>query len=857
MSISNINKMIDYCIKIPKEDVYEIGHKYPYYSCELLCTSNGLNIDRLLDTFEEEENNQNNENDINKMENEKEEKENEEILNEKENKEDKENENEQSQNIKNENDKSDKKESIENKKNEEKNYNENEKLNEKSEEAIKKDNDIKGESNIEKEQENEETNEEKKENDNKEGDNKGNESETNGQKEENDNTIKEEKSNEKIENDEKEQEEDKMDIETMKDKPEQSPEIKLPNISLIHSVFDHIFSFLDDKSSIENTVLSGYFNKIVNYLIKSKTRMILEYILLHRKELISKFIKNINNVCISNIISNILNALTEENTPEANEKYMIIVNESINYISKIDNNSEDDINSVEFICDLIINHIIYNNKIKFSKIIDSNIISKFEQIIVKFYGNYEKDLPKISSIINLITKMNKSILSNFSKKITTTKNADNTKIEMINLINAIDKTANQYISFTSKRNDFKELVYNSFVNNYISYCNSINNICLTVINNQINKRKINVENKEELITPFSEQKIEKYKYSNIIELEYIVSVIDTYVNLWNIFLEDEKKTEFLKEKIEQIIKTNFFRFMFEDYLKYKNNNFLSNIIVDLIKIVFDNNIAPKELISNILLINFEDKENNKNNLVSSLINDLIQNTKFIYSTTENKSNQLLFSSNITILKYIFSCPNPEVSKILNAMEKEKFFYKYFITNIYNIFSKKLFKIESDDSAIDKINALGIKLGFGNTLTQSNTNIEFSVESLNNIIEFYLKLYDKYLKGEEYESLFEDRNKRIEEIKKSSKYLKLNKQKEDELEEEEDEEEDINEVNLPKPMFYNSKLDKKINENEDKDNITNNSDQVKESEILDQNYNDVNYWHIDIKDENLEDIINDL
>ena len=64
MSVSNINKMIDYCIKLPKEDEYEIGHRYPYYSCELLCSSNGLNIDRLLD-ISEKNNIPNNDKDFN------------------------------------------------------------------------------------------------------------------------------------------------------------------------------------------------------------------------------------------------------------------------------------------------------------------------------------------------------------------------------------------------------------------------------------------------------------------------------------------------------------------------------------------------------------------------------------------------------------------------------------------------------------------------------------------------------------------------------------------------------------------------------------------------------------------------
>ena len=829
MSVSNINKMIDYCIKMPENDEYEIGHRYPYYSCELLCSINGLNIERLLSINEEEND----------------------------------------KNIK-----KDKKEEdpkiLDNNDNESK---------EKNEELIKK-NDINEDKNkieninIDKEITDQKDDKQVENKNNKEiyensekkedlQDNKFNE-EVADQKTDETINEQEEKDENKIEEEEKKDEnmdnnenlEIKMEIEDLELKQN---EIKtnLPNISLVHSVFDHIFSFLDKKSSIENTVLLGYFNKIVNYLIKTKTRITLEYVLLKRTELISKLIENINKISISNIISNILNALTEENTPEANEKYMIVVNECINFISKIENNSEEDLNSVDLICDLIINHIIYNNKIKFSKIIDADIITKFEEIVVKYSENYGQNLKKLMYIINLLTKMNKSILSNLPKKITTTQNSDDTKIEMLNLINAIDRTSNQYISFTSKKNDFKELVYNSFINKYMSYCNTMNNISLIIINNKLNNSQNIVEKEELLLTPYSEEKIEKYKYSNLIELEYIVSIFDIYVNLYNIFLEDENKRSYIKEKIEQIIKKNFFKFMLDDYFKYKNNNFLINIIIDLIKIVFDNNIAPKELILNILLIEPDYNENKNDNLITLLINELVQNTKFTFTNSNNQTNQILFSSNVTILKYIFSCTNPYISEILNPMEKEKFFYKFFITNIYNIFSKKLFKIDSKYNAIEKINSLGIKLGFGSTLTQSNTNISFSIESLNNIIDFNLQLYEKYKKGEEYEYLFEERDKKIEQIKKSTEYLQLNGQLDDELEAEEDEDEDINEFNLPKPVFFNSKLEHKINENDEKDKISTDSEDNLEIEKEEKTYNDVNYWHVEIKDENMEDLLKDL
>ena len=872
MTVDNINKLIDYCIKIPEKDEYEVGYRYPYYSCELLCSVNGLNLDKLLSTYPEEniENNTTNQKEELKDKNEiKEENKDKEINNveiEKEEKSEEETEkkdNEIDNNNKDINNNEIKKE--ENKK-EEKNGG-----------VVNEDKNIINDENKEKDEktENTEEKEEKEEKDknienniNIKEENKKDENEINTENEEKENkdnsNIDQGESNkdENAEDNNKElkekEEEAKMEIEDSIPAKKEIKEEKAPNIPLVYSILEHIFSFLDNKSSIENTVLLGYFNKIVNYLIKTRTKLILAYFLIQKDTLIPKLIKNINKISISNIISNILNALTEENSPEANEEYMIIVNECINYLSKIENNNEEDINTFEFICDLIINHIIYNNKLKFSKIIDANIINKIEKIIIKLYENYEQNNSKILCLINLLTKMNKSLLANFSKKITTTTNSDDTKLEMLNLINSVDRTSNQFVSFTTKKNDFKELVYNSFQNNYMIYCNSINNICLAVLNNKLKQNQNNPQNIESIITSYSDQPKEKYKSSNLIEYEFIVSIIDIYVNLLNSFFENETKSNFIIEKIVQITNTNFFKFLLDDYLKFKQNNFLSNIMLDLIKIVFENNIAPKELLLNILQIDSKETENNNTNLILLLINDLINNTKYTFENSNNITNQLSFSSNVMILKLIFSSTNPNIYDIFNKMEKAKFFYKYFITNIYSIYSKKLYKTDTNDNAIDKINSLGIRLGFGNTLTQSNTNIAFSLESINSIIEFNLKLYDKYIKGEEYEYLFDERNKRLEEIKKSKEYIKLNKIDDDELEEEEKEEEDINDINIPKPEFYNSKIDKKMEENNERDNITNDSDNNnEESQNEDKAYNDVNYWHIEVKDDNFENLINDL
>ena len=86
---------------------------------------------------------------------------------------------------------------------------------------------------------------------------------------------------------------------------------------------------------------------------------------------------------------------------------------------------------------------------------------------------------------------------------------------------------------------------------------------------------------------------------------------------------------------------------------------------------------------------------------------------------------------------------------------------------------------------------------------------------------------------------------------------MNKKKDDELEDEENEDDDINNINLPKPVFYNSKIDKKLDENDEKDNVTNDSDNNEENQREYKIYNDVNYWRIEVNDEQFADLINDL
>ena len=804
MTVRNINKMIDYCIKMPEKDEYEKGHKYPYYSCEILCSMNGLNLGKILNTYNDDDDEHDDEiKDDDKDDN---------------------NDNDND----NDNDKdTDNKDDV---KNEKEMKTDNDKNNDDKEEEKNKDE-------IE---EDKDKNENKKKDDNK-------------------------KEEEKMEVDEEEYEEDAKNIKEKKK--------ELPNYNLLNSVLDHFFSFLQQKSSVDNYVLMGYFNKITNYLIKTRTKIILNYMFNTRQNLINQLISHINRYSIANIITNILNALSENNTPEGNEQYMMIVNKLIEQFTV----SEIDTNSIDIICDLFIESIVYNNKIKLSKVTDANIIKKFESIIEKYFKNSAENKKKIISVTNLLTKMNKSILSNFSNKITTTKNSDDNKNEMLNLIKLADKSNNQFYSLNNTRFDFKELVYKAFLNNYTSYCDSINNICLFIINDLIEQNKENICEKIE--NSFSKEKSKKLGNNKIIEFDFINSVLDIYINLLWVISGDETKRDFINNKIRLILNTNIFKILIDYYFEYKNNNFFVNIMIDLIKIIFDSNKAPEDLVLNVLQINDKNEPNKEGNLISLLINDLIKNKKYIFEQTKNSTNNLLLASNVSILKNIFSSKNPIIKDIYSKMDKEKFFNDNFVKNVDSIFSKKLFRLDTDkDQPVSVFDSLRTGIGVSG---QGNSDLEFSLESLNDIIDFYFKVNEKYLAGEDYLSLFNERKNRLEEIKKSSEYIKLyNNESESESEEEEDE---YDNVDIPKPVFFNSKLDakkkeennenldnkenyisnqKNINESNNKDNNNkdiNNTDKISDENniVENQQYNDVNFWHSSIKEEEMEDILKDL
>ena len=331
----------------------------------------------------------------------------------------------------------------------------------------------------------------------------------------------------------------------------------------------------------------------------------------------------------------------------------------------------------------------------------------------------------------MVTKINNNILINLENRITPRLDLDTVKVEIINLIKINDRNSYQYYNNIDSKTG-GDIIFNAYKSCLQKYCISLNEICMTIINDIISDSIIGKDGKN-------------FGINNIYKFEFICSVIDLYIN--NLQYDVEKRI-FTNEKINGLIKTNIFNKIVNLYFVYKNNNFYANIFYQIIQII-TNEKTPKELIDNILLI---EENNQEKNLINLLINDLINDLKYIYEESKNEMYSLAFSHNVSILNSIFTSSNVYIKEIIEKYPKGKFFYDIFIDNIMKQFNKKLYKINDN---IEKNKPDLFNPYFDAQKEQSDTDIPFSLQSLNEIVSLYLLVYEKYNKNEDYNGILKD------------------------------------------------------------------------------------------------------
>ena len=594
-----------------------------------------------------------------------------------------------------------------------------------------------------KQQEQKEEDKEKKENNEKE-ENEKDKNEEKNEKDENsekdDNKEKKEKKEDEFEsydnfatsiNDTEEEKE----VQEKEEEEEEEIINEKENEEIIYKeLIDYLFKFLDDESSIQNQVLSGYFNKIINFLLKKNTKMMLTYFYKKKKNILNKLLYNIGQISIENIVENILNALAENIIPNSIKHFYNTLDFILDLISKEETND----NTVEAICQLLVNTIIYNNKLKFCSFIESSFIQKIKDGIQKLYENKEKEEKKIIYVIELVTKINNNILNNLEKRITPNSNLEAVKVEIINIIKVNDRNSYQYYTLNDNNKEDSECIFNTYKLYLQNYCESLNELCLIIINDIISDNNLGKDNT-------------KFGINNLYKFDFICSVIDLYIN--NLSFEVYQRV-FIIDKINELIKTKIFNKINSLFFIYNNNNFFANIYSQIIQIIVNEN-TPNELINNILLF----EENNKDkNLINLLINDIINNLKYIFKDNKNEIYSLSFSNEVYILNSIFSSNNIYIQEIINKSPNEKFFYEMFIQNIMKQFNSKLYKINDniEQKKVDLLNPY-----FDPQKEQSDTDIPFTLQSFSEVVSLYLLVYEKYTKNEDYKIILKENDELLE------------------------------------------------------------------------------------------------
>ncbi len=684
---------------MPSEDSPNIGHKYPFNACEILCSPNGLNMNKLLNLKDESKNE-----DLDK-------KDDDEVKVE-------ENENEDE---KKEEQTQDEEKKEENKENEEKKEEETKK-------EDKKEDETKEGEKKEEEKKNEETKEEeKKEEETKEEETKEEEKKEIEKKEE------ETKEEEKKEIEKKEDETKEVEIKDEENKEEEKEEDD--GLRLVYNILDYFFKFLDSPPSEDNYVLMGYFSKITNNLLKDRPYILLGYIFTKKKEILKKLIIHINRKSIGNIMENFIMYLNDDIISESKDYIIQICNTLIEGL----NNKNTDVRGVEVICDLLVNSMITSSKNNFSLLLSTEgLIEKLQEIIQIFIN--EKEDEKVTCLIKLLIKINETLLKDFDNKVTKNFSFDETENEIITIIRNIDRGGNSFDSYGNKIDLSQEPI--NIIKNYSErLINLIDKNMEIIINDIMNDDE---EKKEEIIiNVFSEKKTKKFGVKSLYEWELLRTILDIYVNYYAI---DEQK-EKIETSIKKIIDSKIFSKFIKLYFYYNMNNIFQNRVNEIISIIISEK-TPSNLVKSL----FEIEEDNSKNFISLLVNDIRNNPKFSYEPSSNKMISVLMANDCDLLKQISTSKNPIILELINKDEKIKFFIDDFATIISDKFSDKLLYSELEDSTkIDFMNNFDNKP----PEQENEKEIKSSKRSINEEIDLHFNIYDKYLKGEDYSNLIKE------------------------------------------------------------------------------------------------------
>ena len=792
----NLKILIDYCIKMPKEDKQLEGHKFPFNACEILCSENGLNLTRLIEIKDSKDTDQNDEDD----------KKDEQLIDD---------------DIKDDDVKDDIKEDetkTDETKPEEVKTEETKTEETKPEEA-------KSEETKTEETKSEETKtEEVKSEETKTEEAKTDETKTEEVKTEevkSEETKTEEVKSEETKTEEVKQEETKQEEELkkkeestlvpMNDEEDQTGNINekqeeyedQTNYQLMNRVLDYLFTFLDNPSSDDDYVLVGYFGKIVTNLFGESKGEIMKYLLETRKDVISKLVKHIDRKAIGMIFESIIQA-TYDSDLQYNQisefdpvsSCLDICESLVDGLNKKDTSAE----GIEVICETLINAIITNSKEKFDAFITSASITEKFHNAVKLLTK-DKDKRKGAYIIKMSNKITDVVVKELEKKVTPSFAIDDAENEILSIIKTISKR-NQQSDYQKPWSQGGETY---FSHDFAKFSEFVEPILEYVI-----KDLMSTEITDENAFVNSAMKTQKkISMKTLFEWEFVRSILDIIVNELN--PDNGGNSENVTALVNIITKQNFFTKLLDMYLEYTNSNMFQNVFNQIVSVVV-NKFTPNSIIEKFLETNKEPNKNIVQILIDSILN---KNTYFFESKREMWS--LNFSNDIDALKLIATSENEKMQELIKSTYLLRF-YQCLIKQMNENLNKKLIYKEK----------------IGETLygkEEKEEEIPFSVVTFKETFEFRKKIFTMAQNGEDFITVENEEQERIRQLMIPQTTLDKDDDKDNELYKDDIEYEDEYEGDR-----VSDRLDKREFDTNENTDVSDNDES--------SNFNDLNYWNKD-------------
>ena len=606
---------------------------------------------------------------------------------------------------------------------------------------------------------------------------------------------------------------------------------------------DHLLGFLKEPEETRgNYVLDGYFHRILSNLITLDEKgKLIKYLLNYPKkeefDVLLHFVKNMKRKSknMFNIIQKLLLFKDDQdrNIYHNTSNNNLIKEKKIHLLKIILNelDTTEEPAKYECICDALCG-LMTKTQFLENEYDSLNPLEYLYNILLNAKNNNNK----CNYILALLIKINENILKLFDSRCTPV--VEEETEENMDLLNAYNSYSN----------------YNTFGNNRYSGISEDNNRSKILEKILMNLFSILEKNKfvflddlgncdQEINNEFMSTYMERQKkigMKKITQTEYIRTILDIFINACY--------SEYYSDKVEKLIKLiedqNIFWSLHKIFFSFPFSNIYQIYYAQIIDIVININ-SPKCLIDYFF---YEKKE--KKYLIDIYIDNILSNIKFEFKITNTKVLNPIFSFIINLLNKISNTDNSYLSENYLNNNNFKVFIEIFGKDIDSIFTEKLLSSNKSFQGFQGFNF--------NEKPEDNLNY-FGKKNFMEMLEEDLDIYEKYKKGEDYQTVLEEKKRRIEEEKEERKNGKEKKEnlKGKKISDLDDDDEDDD------PLFKMEKIKLDNNNennflsilnkpNEEVNQIVENVDNIDDNNTQQKN-NELDIKELDNDEENINDL----